>query len=297
MKIMYIYKVKKLFLLLYIILGTYTLFQISKLLSTIIEKNLSEYVTDTKIENFENKNPFELNNLSYDSSISLIPLFSIPGSPPREVKGEDSPLVESPLLKKYELKGVILLPDEKSLALIRKTGEAKSNIYHKGDILENAEIIKIERHRILLNDGFSTIVIPMYYKYIKESTTPAKAATQEVSSSERLSTQQVKKVLSRSDVENKVFKRVNQILSQIAVSPYMVDGNMEGISLMRIPKNSIVYELGGRNGDIIRRVNGHEVNQIDQMYKLWDNIKDDSFISVDIERNRQIFTYEFEIRE
>jgi hypothetical protein len=39
------------------------------------------------------------------------------------------------------------------------------------------------------------------------------------------------------------------------------------------------------------------VDQIDQMYKLWENIKDDSQISVDLERKNQMYTYRFDIRE
>ncbi|RKX98752.1 MAG: general secretion pathway protein GspC, partial [Spirochaetes bacterium] len=108
---------------------------------------------------------------------------------------------------------------------------------------------------------------------------------------------QIKRILSRSDVETKLFQRVNEILSQVAISPYLVNGKMEGIRLVRVPRNNIVYELGGRSGDIIRRVNGHELTQIDQMYKLWENIKDDRFITVDIQRNNQLITYNFEIRE
>jgi type II secretory pathway component PulC len=58
-----------------------------------------------------------------------------------------------------------------------------------------------------------------------------------------------------------------------------------------------VYELGGRSGDVIKRVNGHELKKVEQMYKLWDNIKDDAFINVDLERKSQLYTYSFEIRE
>ena len=104
-------------------------------------------------------------------------------------------------------------------------------------------------------------------------------------------------MLSRSDVENRVFSRVNEILTQIAISPYLVDGQMEGLRLIRVPKGNIVYELGGRSGDLVKRVNGHELNKIDQMYMLWENIKDDSQITVDLERNNQIYSFDFEIRE
>lgn len=290
---------KKIFFLTVLCIGTFTLFQVSKLIGTIIEKNILYLPVNTKIEQVPGREISYFARAGYDSSILLSPLFSLSEIAPPGSETEEVALVQSPLLKKFELNGVILLGRDRSIAFIRKSGERESKVYRIGEKLDNAEIIKIERDRVYLNDGVRTVIIPMYYKYMTK--TFAKNETPAMKSGSSVdkysSTKQFKKVMSRSEVENKVFQKVNEILTQIAISPYMVNGQMEGLRLMRIPNNNIVYELGGRSGDIVRRVNGHEVNQIEQMYSLWSNIKDDSFISVDIERNNQIFNYSFEIRE
>jgi type II secretion system protein C len=292
---------KKLFFLIIVCVGAYTLFQSSKLVATVIEKRMLNYSFDTKLERVPERQVSQFARLGFDSSILLSPLFSIYESVPDVSSDgdEEVAITRSPLLKKFELTGVILLGGNKSMAFIRKAGERESKVYRIGDKLENAEITKIERDRIYVHDGTKTIVIPMWYKYMEKSLvkddTPVRNTP--ATDDKYTASKQVKKVMSRSEVENKVFQRVNQILTQVAISPYMVNGQMEGLRLMRVPNDNIVYELGGRSGDIVRRVNGHEVNQIDQMYKLWENIKDDSFISVDLERNNQIYNYSFEIRE
>lgn len=291
--------VKKLFIIFYIFIGTYALFQASKLVSTIVEKRILEYTVDTKVKKSQETGLTFTDTLQYDASISLFPLFSQISQTEIELKEiEEAPIVDSPMLRKYELNGVIVLPGDRSIALIRTSGEKESQIYRIGDSIGNAEIVKIERYMIHLKEDGKTVILPMYYKYIAKTARSREATSSSDSSPEKYTgSKQIKKVLSRSDVENKVFKRVNEILTQIAISPYMIDGKMEGLRLVRVPKDNIIYEMGGRSGDLVRRVNGHELNQIDQMYKLWENVRDDSHISVDIERNKQIYTYDFDIRE
>lgn len=292
--------IKKIFIFAYLLIGVFVLFQASKLIATVLEKKLLHYELHTNIEQVPNKEVSFNTGIMYDDSVLLSPLFSVYDTVPTEFETEEIAVSSSPLLKKYELNGVILLSGGKSIALIRRAGQRESEIYRKGDRLDNVEIVKIEKDRVFLFDGRSTVVLPMYYKYqVTTAATRERIVDKQASrDSDRFSSaKQIKKVLSRSDVESKVFQKVNEILTQIAISPNMKDGQMEGLRLARVPKNNIVFELGGRSGDIVRRVNGHELNQIEQMYKLWENIKDDSFISVDLERNNQIFTYSFEIRE
>ena len=288
-----------LFLFLYLCSGVFLLFQASKLAGTVAERVIRQ-----KIPVVEEYRPDEAelvyeDTLRYDATLSLSPLFSA-----REVQSVSSPrdkdtvVQDSPLLRRYELNGVIVLPKNRSIALIRKSGERESTIYHIGDMLEEMEVIRIEQKEVHLRSKGETVVLPMYYKYTaKQGPRPAAPPVREELSGEYDSARKVQKVLSRSDVEDRVFSKVNEILTQIAISPYMVNGTMEGLRLVRIPKGNIVYELGGRSGDLVKRVNGHELNQIDQMYKLWENIKDDSRITVDLERNNQIFSFDFEIRE
>ncbi len=288
--------------LIYSMLWLLILFEGAKFTDTLIKEKLEFSSTGssptTEISSYKNRIKESLKDKKFTSYISLTPLFEKSQETP-EAGQEKSEIQDSPLLHKYQLTGIIYLGTKRSIALIRKRGEKESRPYHVNDNLDSAVITKIAKDRVYLNYMGQTVVLPMYYRVVQKAARPSNFTlkTGESGPQNYASSKKIRKVLSRSDVENKVFKRVNQILTQIAISPYMKNGKMEGIRLIRVPKNNIVYELGGRSGDIIKRVNGHELNQIDQLYKLWENIKDDSLISVDLERNHQIYTYTFEIRE
>jgi general secretion pathway protein C len=288
--------------------AVFLLFQASKLIGTVVERKILDTSVDASVEIKPETRALPAGRLGYDTSILVSPLFALDGgkAATSNAAAGGSPrgdtLLDSPLLRKYELNGVILMHGGSSIAIIRKAGERQGQIYRKGDKIDNLDVQKIERDRVFLFDGMNRIVLPMYYRFLAKTEAPGQGpvpqAEKRPEAVDRYSgSTQVKKVLSRSDVETRVFQKVNEILTQIAVSPNMVDGRMDGLKLLRVPANNIVYELGARSGDIIRRVNGHEVNQVDQMYKLWENIKDDSFISVDLERNSQVYTYSFDIRE
>jgi general secretion pathway protein C len=299
---------RNLFFLAYIAAGVLILFQASKLIGTIVERAILDTAVDAPVEIKPATRALPSGRLGYDTSILVSPLFALqegkaaPSNPTAGGTPQGGTILDSPLLRKYELNGVILMDGGRSIAIIRKAGERQGQIYRRGDRIDDLEVQKIERDRVFLNDGLNRIVLPMYYRFIAKTEAPGQGpvpqAEKRPEAVDRYSgSTQVKKVLSRSDVETRVFQKVNEILTQIAVSPNMVDGRMDGLKLLRVPANNIVYELGARSGDIIRRVNGHEVNQVDQMYKLWENIKDDSYISVDLERNSQVYTYSFDIRE
>jgi len=288
-----------LFLFLYLCTGVYLLFQASRFAGTVAERVIRQKMPASKEYRDRELELSYSDTLRYDASISLSPLFS---SQKKEavMRTEDGEAVvsDSPVLRRYELNGVIMLPKGRSIVLIRKSGQRESAIYRMGDRIEGMEIVKIEQKQVHLRSGGNTVILPMYYKYtIKQATRNVPSPVREEEVEQYGGARKVQKVLSRSDVEDRVFSRVNEILTQIAISPYLVDGSMEGLRLIRVPKGNIVYELGGRSGDLVKRVNGHELNQIDQMYKLWENIKDDSRITVDIERNSQIYSFDFEIRE
>ena len=291
---------KRLFYLLYVGVGVLILFQASKLIGTAVERRFLRDLQPVRVERIEEQPRWPEPGIDYDISMFSSPLFSLgqPSVGPLEEGEVAEEGFDSRLLKMYELNGVIILPGDKSMALVRRTRERESQMYKKGEMIDSYELVKIERQRVFLSDGLSTSELPMYYKHtVQRASTVRTAAPRKETSSTYENSKQFKKVLSRSDVENRLFSKVNEVMTQIAISPYMVNGQMQGLRLIRVPNESIVFELGGRSGDIIKRVNGHELNQVDQMYKLWENIKDDFSITVDLERKNQMFSYNFEIRE
>ncbi len=286
-----------LFVFIYSIAGLIILYQASKIASFEVGKRLTGSNLDTRIASTPEDTTSKTLKKGIDESIVFTPLFSPGTSEKKEKKQEVVEESTNPLLGRFILEGVILMGKENSIAIIKKPGERKSGIYKLGSEIDGYTLTDIQFDKIILSDENKSYSIPLYFRKTAKRSPRQPQRRLETFQEEVKPARQIKRILSRSDVETKLFQRVNEILSQVAISPYLVNGKMEGIRLVRVPRNNIVYELGGRSGDIIRRVNGHELTQIDQMYKLWENIKDDRFITVDIQRNNQLITYNFEIRE
>jgi general secretion pathway protein C len=58
-----------------------------------------------------------------------------------------------------------------------------------------------------------------------------------------------------------------------------------------------MFKLGARSGDIVRRVNGQILDSTQKLMSMWESIKNDPKITVDLERNGQNIRYDFNITD
>ena len=59
----------------------------------------------------------------------------------------------------------------------------------------------------------------------------------------------------------------------------------------------MLYQLGARNGDVVRRVNGHPIDSTEKLYQMWKSIQGDSRITIDLERGGKLVNYDFTVSE
>lgn len=79
--------------------------------------------------------------------------------------------------------------------------------------------------------------------------------------------------------------------------PYLVNGNIEGYQIIQIPAEHIFARLGGKNGDILRRVNGYPLTGLERVLDLMKALPTMPAIKIDIERGGKDITYDFQIRK
>lgn len=89
---------------------------------------------------------------------------------------------------------------------------------------------------------------------------------------------------------------INQFMTQARIIPYF-EGNLSaGYRLAAIRPGSAFEQLGFRAGDIIQRVNTVELNSPEKMYTIFQNLKDEKRVTVDVLRQGQKNTLTYEIR-
>ncbi|PJZ68521.1 general secretion pathway protein GspC [Leptospira perolatii] len=109
------------------------------------------------------------------------------------------------------------------------------------------------------------------------------------------SSDSVRKILSRQDV-NRKLKDPTAIYKNARFGPFLENGQITGYKIYSIGNDHIFYALGAKSGDVIRRVNGMPLNETEKMLEIWNAVKTSDKVSVDVERNGKILTYEFIIR-
>ena len=89
---------------------------------------------------------------------------------------------------------------------------------------------------------------------------------------------------------------INHYMTQVRLIPYFEGNKSAGYRLAAIRPGSAFEQLGFRGGDIIQQVNGVELSSPEKMYTIFQNLKDEKRVAVDIVRQGQKNTITYEIR-
>lgn len=89
---------------------------------------------------------------------------------------------------------------------------------------------------------------------------------------------------------------INQFMTQARIIPYFEGNRSAGYRLVAIRPGSAFEQLGFHAGDIIQRVNTVELTSPEKMYTIFQNLKDEKRVTVDVLRQGQKNTLTYEIR-
>jgi len=68
----------------------------------------------------------------------------------------------------------------------------------------------------------------------------------------------------------------------------MLEGNISGFKILNFPENTILTEIGIVKNDVIKEINGVELNNMAMIFDLYDRFKNDSEFSVSILRSGKL---------
>jgi general secretion pathway protein C len=91
-------------------------------------------------------------------------------------------------------------------------------------------------------------------------------------------------------------ENMNQILTQARAVPYLEQGKTVGFKISEIVPGSIYEKIGLVNGDVIQKVNSQEVDDPAKFFQLYQGLRNERNISIDLIRSGQRQTLNYEIR-
>ncbi len=264
-------------------------------LNQIIEFNLSPVLKS----NYSKKNSSGVRtvrkNLDYYSRIVDSGFFMI---------AEAAPDVESGMgmtpdtdISNLRLLGTITGPASIARALIQKKGDKYPGIFAlwkiNTDITNDVFGYKLKRildDKVIVERNGTKSVIELF---AEEKSSSSSSITSRTSPGGNL----IKKNISRAEIQQKVLNNMDNAMKGLVAGPYRENGKIVGYRLKKVRSYNILYKLGARSGDIIKRINGKSLDSIEKLYSMWGNLKNETGIKVDLERRGQTMTFDFNISE
>jgi len=91
-------------------------------------------------------------------------------------------------------------------------------------------------------------------------------------------------------------ENLSQILTQARALPFMEQGKTVGFRISEISPGSIYEKIGLVNGDVIQKVNSQEVDDPAKFFQLYQGLRTERFIAIDLIRGGAHQTLNYEIR-
>ncbi|MBI5419926.1 MAG: PDZ domain-containing protein [Deltaproteobacteria bacterium] len=89
---------------------------------------------------------------------------------------------------------------------------------------------------------------------------------------------------------------INQYMTNVRLIPYFEGNKSAGYRIAAIRPGSAFEQLGFRGGDIIQQINNVELSTPDKMFTIFQNLKDEKRVTVNILRQGQKSSITYEIR-
>src|SRR5437879_9355415 len=87
-----------------------------------------------------------------------------------------------------------------------------------------------------------------------------------------------------------------KLLSHSRAVPYLVNGAMNGFRLDFIAPSSFYEKIGLKYGDVLQQVNGVDIRDPGTMLSLFQQLRSEKTVKLDVLRNNQRTAMTFDIR-
>jgi len=231
---------------------------------------------DTRIEKISYKEDENHKSLSYYSPIIERDLLKTKKKSNKILKDK----INLEALKHTDLKlrlwGTVTADDKQTAyAVIEELKAKKQNLYRVGDKIQDATVKMIFREKVVLSINGRDEILEI------EELSANKKTNKSVLKSNVIYKRNIKSNRLKTE---KVFKEVNKLISQANIKPYFEKGKIGGIILTRIKPDSLFNKMGLKNGDIIKGVNGENIESVDDIQKFYKSLKASPDVRLQIKR-------------
>jgi len=191
--------------------------------------------------------------------------------------------------------GVILSNDtSNSLVVLKDKSDGKIHFLKEGEIFGDYTIVHIYENRIVIRK--KNILYKLFskkkgYKYIKPMPTKEPMIILP-STDKKKDTKVIKKEFSRKEVEKRIEAEWQILIKGTEIVPNWKDGKINGLKITRLPGGSILSELGIHENDVLKSINGSELNDLYTLREHFQNYRDVNDFQITLLRKQKIIVIE-----
>jgi general secretion pathway protein C len=206
---------------------------------------------------------------------------------------------------RVKLLGTLVASDKMwSVASVQDMNNQRSTTYMVGDRIQGAEVLDIERERvIILNNNRKEFIDGQPGDGSGAAFTPPPVASgPPVQAPPGNGLGNGIRAVSENDYEvprteiDRTLANLNDVAMQARIVPAFKDGQAQGFKLFSIRPDSIYSKIGVQNGDVIKRINGFELNSPEKALEVYAKLKEASRIEIELERNGSSIRKNYTIR-
>ncbi len=211
-----------------------------------------------------------------------------------DIAGDDVPKTTLNL----RLVGTVLPTDGLTyFAAIENKDDGEQHLYRLGDTVSDATIVKIERNRALLKRGENIEALEIDFSLSSKGS--LSSSSQGIPARRGGVISRVGKgeyLVSKKYVDDQL-KNMNKLLTQVRAVPSLdKNGVTNGFKLFSIKKGSVFDKLGLKNRDLVKRVNGVELNSVENGLELFQALRNETSFEVDVVRGSKKTTLKFNLQ-
>ena len=175
-----------------------------------------------------------------------------------------------------------------SIGSILDLNNQRSSTVMIGDRVQNAEVLSIQRDRVIIaNNGRREFISaeggdgappPPTVATTRPVNDPYGAGIKALDDNNY--------EVPRNEVD-RALANLNDLAMQARIVPAFKDGQAEGFKLFSIRPDSLYSKIGIVNGDVIKRINGFEMNSPEKALEVYTKLKDANRIDIEVDRNGQ----------
>jgi general secretion pathway protein C len=99
----------------------------------------------------------------------------------------------------------------------------------------------------------------------------------------------------RKEVDS-ALSNLSEVATQARIVPSFKNGKPNGFKMFSIKPGSIYSKIGLKNGDVIQKINGYEMNSPDKALELYQKLKDAQSVSLELQRRGQTMNVNYNIQ-